>query len=148
MSLFQQLLRLHKGNRPTEDFLTEVFAHCLTVEDGLLADFLKKVDVKKAPEAFSLKTQVPFQKLEGHTKDSIPDMVLSFKEHILFIENKVGTKEKEKENQLPRYADHLATYEGVDNKKLIYITRDFDPKDEDKILRHHQGNITFYPLRW
>jgi len=148
MSLFQQLLRLHKGNRPTEDFLTEVFAHCLMVEDGLLADFLKKVGIKKFPEDFSLKTQVSFQALKGHKKGSIPDMVLSFEDTIIFIENKIGAKEDKDGRQLPRYVDHLVTFEGAKNKILAYITRDFDPKDENRILRHYKGEVKFIPLRW
>jgi len=148
MSLFNQLLSLHKGNRPTEDFMTEVFAYCLMLENELLADFLKKVGVEKRPNDYSLKTQVPFPALKKHKKGSIPDMVLSFKDHIMFIENKVGAKEDEDENQLTRYVDHLATYKEIPNKKLIYITRDFDPKKEIKLLRHHQGKINFHPLRW
>ena len=145
MSLFQQLLRLHKGNRPTEDFLTEVFAHCLTVEDGLMKDFLKEFKIAKEFGAiYHIKTQITFSALADHEMDSQPDMVLSYSNHTIFFENKVGSKEGYK--QLSRYTDHLNTFSG--NKILVYITKHFDPKKRKDIFKKGQEKIKFIPIRW
>jgi hypothetical protein len=37
--------------------------------------------------------------------------------------------------QLKRYADLLSTVEGARSRTLVYITRDYDPKNETEVLR-------------
>ncbi len=149
MSLFNQLLRLYGDTKPTEDFLTEIFAYCLLVELEILEEFLIFFDItKQVDKEYSLRTQVFLKKLPAYQQqtDSKPDMVLSSNTSIIFFENKVGADEQE--DQLPRYAEQLDNITGIEERVLIYITRDFDPKNETAILEKCKRPIKFIQLRW
>ena len=62
------------------------------------------------------------------------------------IESKIGSGEGQE--QLRRYAEHLDKLTGVDGKALLYITRDYDPKDLGEILTGLDDNTRFKQLRW
>jgi hypothetical protein len=149
MSLFSTLLRLqvNSHNVPLEDYLTELFGYCLNLEEEILISFLKRFKIPpQKSEEYYLNTQVRHKKLPHHTEDSIPDMMLTFENHVIFIENKVASSEGNL--QLQRYAEHLDNYDTTKIKALIYITRDFDLKDEKKIFIRTKSKIKFIPLRW
>ena len=65
------------------------------------------------------------------------------------IESKIGSTEgavKGQKTQLTKYAELLDKMEGASSKTLLYITRNFDPKDLDKI--RSGKNICVKQLRW
>jgi len=63
----------------------------------------------------------------------------------IFFENKVDAGEGY--HQLQRYAEHLDK-SSTKNKILVYITRDYSPKDEKDILKNCDNKIAFIQLRW
>ena len=68
-------LQLRSSNKPTEDYLTVIFAFCLSDDKELLADYLKhfKIHLEKFEE-FSVTTQLTLKALEQHRTDSRPDI--------------------------------------------------------------------------
>jgi hypothetical protein len=68
---------------------------------------------------------------------------------VVFVESKVGSREGQ--DQLRRYAEHLSAVPDVRHRSLVYITRDYDPKDEDEIVGGLQGSyapVGFVAFRW
>jgi hypothetical protein len=63
---------------------------------------------------------------------------------VVMIESKIGSWEGQE--QLRRYAEHLDRMTGT-RKTLVYITRAYDPKSEEKILAGTR-NANFRQLRW
>jgi hypothetical protein len=152
MSLFQQLLKLHSNNVPLEDFFTEIVAHLFSTNHALLLDWLKYADVLQASDylASGVTTQKVFQHpIRGDEKR--PDIVIELTSpdayDIIFIESKVGSQEGY--NQLSDYAEILDSLSGYRHKLLLYITREFDPKEEDRVLQHiPNSEVRFIQLRW
>lgn len=145
--LFQTLFKLRTTEKreQLEDYLTEILAHLLRVNDDLLHTFLERfARLNGAQAAYSVSTQTEFLALEHHSINSKPDMVIQSEHACVMIENKVGSSEGWE--QLPRYADHLHTFPHP-TKVLLYITRDFDPKTESEIVPENSG-IAFYAVRW
>jgi hypothetical protein len=63
------------------------------------------------------------------------------------IESKLDSREGD--NQLPRYAEVLAAQKDVRRKFLLYITRDYDPKDSNLILHNlPDSTVQYKELRW
>lgn len=60
------------------------------------------------------------------------------------IESKIGSWEGQ--DQLKRYAGHLSNMSGT-RKNLVYVTRAYDPKDENEILSGID-DVCFKQLRW
>ena len=164
MSLFNTLLRLQLNTygTPVEDWLTEMFKYALENEEDFLLNILHLIDprIDRIPEDLSLRTQATFKKIRGHREESRPDMVLSFKDYYIFIENKVDSPENVRGKQLNRYAQHL-NESSTKNKILVYITRDYDPKnDENEFIENDkpdpsyifagckENTIEFVSLRW
>lgn len=142
MSLFSNLLRQRGGQTSTEDFFTEIVAYLLQETDDLLLawiDHLKVLDTNDYID-FKVSTQIAYD-------DGRPDIVIELKteydDDVIFIESKLGAEEGRR--QLRRYAGELAKMRGVRNRFLLYITRDYDPKDVDSI---QDGNVLFRQLRW
>lgn len=74
--------------------------------------------------------------------ESTPDVELRIRTPIygmqlIFVESKLGSAEGA--DQLWRYADHLRNAEGAERKTLVYVTRDYDPKEEAEVLRSVEG---------
>src|ERR1700722_9254319 len=110
-NLFKKLPSLCSSSDWHEDFLTEIVAQVLRDSQGLTLDWLtalKATDLKKAKVIVN--TQVRFDKLDGHTTDSRPDIVVSLIEgdarDLVFIESKKGSRQGD--TQLLRYAVRIS----------------------------------------
>lgn len=64
---------------------------------------------------------------------------------MVMLESKISSKEGPE--QLKRYAEHLHAMTGFKGKALLYVTRDYDPKDPGEVLTDLDGNIRFKQLR-
>ena len=172
MSLLSRLLRFHGGTARLEDFFTEIFAHLLSTYPDLCLAWLNQSGILPANEKYShinVTTQRPFDALEAHQYASRPDVVIELSEGIsaeaahdqrsdevpvpptdvVFIESKVGSREGE--DQLRRHAEQLSAIPNIRHRRLVYITRDYDPKDEDEKVGGRRGSdapVRFVTLRW
>jgi hypothetical protein len=98
-----------------------------------------------------ISTQRVVEPLDGHCSASRPDIVIELVDtsgcDIIFIESKVGSKEGYE--QLKRYAEILHVLPNFRHKFLLYITRDFDPKEEAVIFQKiPESTVQFKQLRW
>ncbi|NMF86032.1 PD-(D/E)XK nuclease family protein [Nodosilinea sp. P-1105] len=152
MALFKQLLRLHKGNVPLEDFFTEIVAYFLSENRDILFSWLEYSHILESGNyaGANIATQKTYKHpIRGDEKR--PDIVIKLSNgeshDLIFIESKVGSSEGY--NQLSDYAEILNSLPGYRHKALIYITRDFDPKEEAKILENIPVSpVKFSQLRW
>jgi hypothetical protein len=155
-SLFNKLLQLKNGdsNRtPLEDFFTEIFAFLLKTRTDILVDLLNQFSISsiKQPDSIHLSTQESFNALANHAQASRPDVFIEFtsgdQREIIFVESKIGSVEGWE--QLKRYAEHLNHLQNINSGTLLFITRDYEPKDHDKILEYcDRTKIRFLQLRW
>lgn len=161
-SLLGRLIPLFSGQRRTEDLFTEAVARlferrpelCLAwLEDaGLLAPA-----VGEDRRNVNVATQKSFVALEHHEVASRPDLWIEIHtpgendsegygvSDVFLVESKIDAVESE--GQLKRYAEHLDRMTDHHGKTLIYITRAYDPKDEDEV-RSSVSGIRFEQLRW
>jgi hypothetical protein len=153
MSLFSRLLSLHTDKIPLEDFFTELVAYLFSTDKTILYIWLKHLNVLNINDDLDahISTQQTFKPLDYHRSGSRPDIlieVISNEWHnLFFIESKIGSQEGN--DQLSKYAEILHELPGFQNKFLVYITRDFDPKDEKTILRSiPNSNVQFKQYRW
>ncbi len=66
---------------------------------------------------------------------------------VIFIESKIGSKDRN--NALKRYAELLSNFPNVRHRILIYITRDYNSKEEIKTPAFNlEPRVSFYQLRW
>ncbi|OYD88043.1 hypothetical protein CDG77_25810 [Nostoc sp. 'Peltigera membranacea cyanobiont' 213] len=164
MSLFTNLLNLHSGKKPREDFFTEIVAYFLSLNKDILIDWLKHHSIISDDNYSSIKisTQQEHQALASHTEDSRLDIVVELSTglntDVIFIESKIGAKDGN--NALKKYAEILSNLPNVRHRILIYITRDYDPKEEIKqydcdpkpTIKEYclklSPKINFFQLRW
>ena len=153
MSLFSNLLNLHSGSKPLEDFFTEIVAYFLSLNNQILIDWLKHHLIISDDNYSSIKisTQQEHKRLESHTEDSRLDIVVELSDglntDVIFIESKIGSNDGK--NALKKYADILSNLPNVRHRILIYIPRDYDPKDEIKTPAFNlEQKVNFYQLRW
>jgi hypothetical protein len=156
MSLFSRLLNLNTSSIPLEDFFTELVAHLFSTNEKILYDWLKYMDLLDANASLDvyISTQREFKALESHSVASRLDISIELVnsekrniDNIIFVESKVGSKEGHE--QLSRYAEILDSLPNCNQKFLIYITRDFDPKDQETVLKNiPQSAIKFKQSRW
>lgn len=152
MALFRQLLRLHKGNIPLEDFFTEIVAYFLSENQELLFSWLNYSHVLELINY--VEADIATQKTYRHPisgDEKRPDIVIelsnSENHDLVFIESKVGSSEGY--NQLSDYAEILDSLPGYRHKYLVYITRDFEPKEESKVLKNIPApTVEFRQFRW
>lgn len=151
MSLFNRLLSLHGGNRPLEDFFTEIVAHLFTTSPETLfawIDSLGLIDTGKYSESY-VSTQRAFDPLPNAFSGSRPDMLIEasdgHQQAWVVIESKIGSSERPE--QLRGYAELLAAQPDLGDRWLIYITREYDPKKEHKILAG-LPSVQFIQMRW
>ncbi|MFD0828472.1 PD-(D/E)XK nuclease family protein [Neobacillus sp. M.A.Huq-85] len=152
--LFNRIYDLlkNKDTHQLEDYLTEIISPILQNSKWLfsfLNNFLQINFNESEINSIQVFTQRTYNKLIWHTVDSRPDIVISFayknKEHLLFIENKIGSAEGF--DQLTRYADHLREHRKSGYfTHLLYITKHYDPKDSN-ILDSFNGS-GFTQIRW
>ena len=127
-------LKLRNSNQPLEDYLTEIFAYCLSSNKDLTNDFLDYFKISEINhEQINISTQIELKALQNHETDSRLDMAIFSESATFFFENKINAKEGHK--QLSRYAEHLDLLNNKE-KKLIYITRDFDEKKSSTIFKN------------
>lgn len=172
MSLLSRLLRFQGGTVRLEDFFTEVFAHLLSTYPELCLAWLNQSGVLPIDEEYgriNVTAQRAFDALEAHGRSSRPDVIIELSEgnsaeavddqrsgevacpptDVVFVESKVGSREGQ--DQLKRYAEHLSAIPDVRHRRLVYVTRDYDPKDADEIVGGLRGPgtpVEFMPLRW
>jgi len=153
MSLFSRLLNLNTGNIPQEDFFTELVAYLFETNKEVLYAWLKDLNLfdTNAYLDTHILTQREFEPLPGHLSGSRPDIVIELVDDsscdIIFIENKVGSQEGC--DQLLRYAEILHGLPNFRHKFLLYITRDFEPKDKAGIFKNiPESTVQFKQLRW
>ena len=65
---------------------------------------------------------------------------------LVSVESKIGSREGE--DQLARYARVLSREPDVGHRKLVYITRDYDPKNESGITEGIQPKVDLVAVRW
>ncbi len=171
--MLSRLHRFHGSRVSLEDFFTEIFAHLLSKYPDLCLAWLNRSGVLPINENYAhinVTTQRPFDALEGHRHSSRPDVVIELSEgspaeaaddqrsdevavpptDVVFVESKIGSREGE-DRQLKRYAEQLSAIPDIRHRRLVYITRDYDPKDEDEIvggLRGSNAPVGFVSLRW
>ena len=153
MSLFNNLLSLH-SKKPTEDFFTEIISYFFNKNKPILMHWLKVNNVIKKQNTgneLHISTQISYEALENHSRGSRPDILIEITfesgKEIFFIESKVGSSENE--GQLKNYADILASFKDVNKAHLIYITRDYEPKNDLEIIdSKNRSRIIFHQLRW
>jgi PD-(D/E)XK nuclease superfamily len=149
-SLFNRLLATCPGNVPTENFFTGLVAHLFTTRPQLLFQWLASFGFKYTEHetSYRLETQAyfPGEDRESHIPDlSIELSVGAHRDHVL-VESKIGSSEGK--NQLWRYAQCLAGSPSTRNRVLIYITRDYEPKEKAVILEGTTGGVSFFQTRW
>jgi len=151
MALFTRLLKLHTGSVPLEDFFTELVAYLFDTNKEILYDWLIEIglsDVKNYSEVY-ISTQKEFDPLDGDKTGNRPDVVIELTGDngcdIIFIESKVGATAMC--GQLERYAKVLDRMANFRHKFLLFITRDFEPKDKAVILKD-TSIVQFKQLRW
>jgi hypothetical protein len=153
MSLFSRLLNLNTGSIPLEDFFTELVAYLFSTDKEILYAWLKELNLFDA-NVYSdahIATQIEFEPLEGHSLARRPDIVIELVDEdsrdIIFIESKIGSKAMP--NQLEDYAKVLDRMTNFRHKFLLFVTRDFEPKEKAVILKDiPDSDVQFKQLRW
>lgn len=151
-NLFMKLLSLHSSPVPEEDFFIEVVAWLFCENPTLLRGWLERVF--EMPFQFSssqVRTQVPFEALEGHPQGSQVDLVIELYSEdctqVFFIESKIGSMEGE--DQLARYAHHLTSAYSTAKLYLLYITKFYDPKGLKDIYKFtNDPRLCYRQCRW
>lgn len=137
--MLNNLFKLYLRNRtktPLEDFTTEAFAGILNYDSKIKNDFVSTF-LQLPEKDYRIKTQVKYD-LDNDT-NCIIDFVLESEDIICFIENKVNSKEGDR--QLERYGKVLDIYFNDGYKTYLrYCTKYFDDKPLDV---HH-----FNQFRW
>lgn len=159
-SLLGRLLPLFTGARRVEDLFTEAVARLFERRPELCLSWLEDLDVI-APVSegdhryLRVTTQKSFVALEEHDSGSRPDLIvevyrsvedpeLESPVEVVVIESKIGSWEGQ--DQLKRYSGHLSDMSGT-RKTLVYVTRAYDPKDDNKILSG-TDDVCFKQIRW
>ncbi|ABE51749.1 PD-(D/E)XK nuclease family protein [Methanococcoides burtonii] len=153
MSLFTNLLKLNPNQIPLEDFFTEIFTHLLKSDSDLFSKLIQDFNISNINfnDSF-VSTQESFDALDNHFSGSRPDIFIELsndtEKELIFIECKIGSEEGQ--DQLQRYAEHLDNIENINKKSLIYITRDFDAKNQKYIFMNckNKSSLTFKQFRW
>ena len=154
MDLLVKLLALSEKPKPTEDFFSEVVAYFFKRNPDFLKIWLETATDShfKGQTISRISTQRSYLPLESHEGKSRPDLVIELesedgKSSIVFVESKISSREGKE--QLKRYAEILGSIESYEYKYLIYITRDYEPKDKFLILCNVKTNkINFFQTRW
>jgi hypothetical protein len=153
MSLFTKLLNLHAGNKPREDFFSEIVAYFLSINPHILIAWLKYHSIISEDSYSNIKisTQEKYKGLLSHNEDSRLDIQVDLSNKInkdlIFIESKIDAKDGN--NNLKKYAEILSHLPNIRHRILIYITRDYDPKEEIKAFTSNLSpEVSFYQVRW
>ena len=162
-SLFSTLLRMrmsHELSSPVEDYFTQVVAHAIRCDRRVLDAFRRCVDPSLPAIAAQPHTKVEPQRRLGTMPThrgvaSIPDIIIQYlcadgTHATIFIESKVDSGEHD--DQLKRYADHLARETWGTEKEcrvLAYITKKHDPKPRlEQYVQTLPNPVRFFSRRW
>ncbi|MCB6089681.1 PD-(D/E)XK nuclease family protein [Flavobacterium psychrophilum] len=112
-----------------ENFFTEIFAHCLSIDKNLLNDFLKLLNIETTGEV-EIKTQTIYEFGRPDIEINIPS-----KDICILIECKI--EHFERLNQLQDYSKILELKKAK-NKHLVYLTKYYDFREsENKKVNLH-----------
>lgn len=155
-----RMLPLFIGARRVEDLFTEAIARLFERRPELCLSWLEDLDVITPVSVedrryIRVTTQKSFVALDDHDRGSRPDLIVKVHRtiedtelkrvvEVVMIESKIGSWEGQ--DQLKRYAEHLSNESGT-TKNLVYVTRAYDPKDENEILSG-VDDVCFKQLRW
>jgi len=145
MSLFSQLRRLDSSE--LEDFNTEIVAAVLAHSKPHALAWLRSEGLTAIvdPDEVSVTTQEELEALEDHVTGSRPDLAIRLTKNgqteLIYIESKIGSSEGA--SQLERYADHLEQARRYSRRTLIYLTRDYQPKEISR-----RTEVEFCQMRW
>jgi hypothetical protein len=159
-SLLGRLLPLFIGARRVEDLFTEAVARLFERRPELCLSWFESLDLitpasVEGRRYVRVTTQKSFVALHEHDRGSRPDLIVEVHQtvedpemgglvQVVMIESKIGSWEGH--DQLKRYAGHLSKMSGM-RKSLVYITRAYDPKDEEEVLLG-TNDVRFKQLRW
>ena len=134
-SVFSKLYsyRERENKDSKENYLIEIFGHCLLTDKKLCADFLELLDLELEND-FSIKTQTIYD----YGRPDLEINLLDSKTCIL-IECKI--EHFERENQLEDYKKILLE-KNVRNRHLVYLTKYYEHRDNDN------KQINFDLLKW
>ncbi len=116
-----------------ENFIIEIFAHCLQTDEKLLSDFLSKFNLEP-DEGTTIKTQSIYEFGRPDIEINIP-----FTKTCILIECKI--EHFERPNQLEDYKKILES-KRVSNRHLIYLTKYYDFRENEN------RKINFHLLKW
>ena len=141
-SIYSRLLKLYRKNKdsgkiPLEDYTTEILVDLLRKNKDILSHFVTEI-LEIQEENFQIESQKKYY-LEDDI-NCIADIVLKNEKNICFIENKVNSKEGER--QLERYAKVLNNI-FKEEKKNVYLrccTKYYDKKEIN--------TLDFKQFRW
>lgn len=141
-NVYNRLLRLYRKNRdsgktPLEDYTTEILVGLLQENNNILDDFTENIlDIEG--ECFKVDSQKRYY-LKNDT-ECIVDIVFESKDSVCFLENKVNSKEGDR--QLERYSKVLWNIQKECGKKvyLRYCTKYYEVKSVE--------DMNFKQFRW
>lgn len=117
-----------------ENFLTEIFAYCLTNDLLFRQNILSLIYFNESVEKFNCITQLT------NNDFGKPDVFIEINDNtIIIIECKVGSTQEE--TQLKRYSNILLKHK-AENKFLIFLTKIFEETETFELP------INFLPIRW
>ena len=150
-SLFTKLFRYReRENRsPEEDFMTELIAYMFQNHRSILMSFLEECGITQAGvESVTVSTQYVLNNSESRPDIAIKLTDGSGKQLIIFVENKIHAAEGP--NQLQRYFSYLSEkrQDNMCSCYLIYITKNYDSKENLDFLSKNRNEVSFIQLRW
>jgi len=152
-SLFSKLFRYReRENRsPEEDYMTELLAYILQNHRSCLLSFLKECNIIE--EGIEIEEIMVTTQYILNNSESRPDIAIkltdeSGKQSIVFVENKINAAEGP--NQLQRYFSYLSkeNHKNLCSCYLIYITKNYDSKENLDFLSEKREKVSFIQLRW
>ena len=148
MNLFQTLYAYRRGNS-LENYFTLIVSHLLDAYPDLLREWINQVVPPAGGdcERFTAYEVSPQRYLCGSYADIVIELSKGTRREVLLIESKVDAGEDE--GQLPKYAGLLVSeFPRAQQRTLVYITRDYDPKDKQEVLKGVEDKVGFIQLRW
>lgn len=149
VSLFDSLRRSKEdgGSTYLENYFTKIVVHLFKTSPEILFTWLKYIQLIDNSSQYVHAEVLSERPCEGGRIDIQIELIDSSRNRdLIFLESKINSKEHS--GQLQIYAKHLSSQPGVRNKFLLYVTRDTDEKDKEKILKGIINPPTFVQVRW